>query len=242
MSLDLVGTVSVVLVAAGGSRRMGFDKLTAPLAGRAVAAWAAAAFEACAEVGEIIVVTAAGREEEFRALLAGSAKVRAVVPGGAMRHLSVWEGLLAADPAAGLVAVHDAARPLVTPGLIARCLARAREVGAAAAATPVADTLKRAAPGTSLVAGGVDRTDLWAMGTPQVFRADLLRRAYEHVLGTGEPVTDEVSAVERLGAPVALVDTGEEANFKVTYPRDLILARLVLAARNAEPSSSYPSS
>ena len=212
---------------------MGFDKLTAPLAGRAVAAWAAAAFEACAEVGEIVVVTAAGREDEFRGLLGGLAKVRAVVPGGVMRHLSVWEGLMAVDPAMELVAVHDAARPLVSPGLIARCFARAREVGAAAAASPVADTLKRADPRTGLVAGGVDRMDLWAMGTPQVFRVELLRRAYENILATGETVTDEVSAVERLGAPVALVDTGEEANFKITYPRDLILARLVLAARQA---------
>ncbi len=215
---------------------MGFDKLTALLAGRAVAAWAAAAFEACAEVGEIVVVTAAGREEEFRALFAGLNKVRAVVPGGVMRHLSVWEGLMAINPGTGLVAVHDAARPLVTPGLIARCLTRAQEVGAAAAASPVADTLKRADPGTGLVVGGVDRTDLWAMGTPQVFRADLLRRAYERVLATGEMVTDEVSAVERLGASVALVDTGEETNFKITYPRDLALARLVLAARQSQRS------
>ncbi len=210
---------------------MGLDKLTAPLAGRPVAAWAAAAFAGCAGVGEIVVVTAAGREGEFRVLLAGLTKVRAVVPGGSARHLSVWEGLRAVDPAAEFVAVHDAARPLVTPGLIARCLARARETGAAAAASPVADTLKRADPATGLVNGAVDRADLWAMGTPQVFRADLLRRAYESVLAAGETVTDEVSAVERLGAPVALVDTGEEANFKITYPRDLALARLVLAGR-----------
>ena len=223
--------ISAVLVAAGGSRRMGFDKLTADLAGRPVAAWAAAAFQECAEVGEIIVVTAAGREDEFHGLLAGLTKVRAVIPGGAARHLSVWEGLNAVESAAEFIAVHDAARPLVTPALIARCLARAREVGAATAATPVADTLKRADPATTLVAGGVDRTDLWGMGTPQVFRADFLRRAYREILATGEIVTDEVSAVERLGAPVALVDTGEEANFKITYPRDLALARLVLAGR-----------
>ena len=225
------GRLSVVLVAAGGSRRMGFDKLTADLAGCPVAAWAAAAFEDCAEVGEIVVVTAAGREDEFRVLLAGRSKVRAIVPGGAERHRSVWAGLRATDPTAEFVAVHDAARPLATPALVTRCLARARAVGAAAAASPVADTLKRVDPATGLVAGGVDRTDLWAMGTPQVFRADLLRRACEHVLATGETVTDEVSAVERLGAPVALVDTGEDPNFKITYPRDLALARLVLAGR-----------
>ena len=120
----MTSTLSAVLVAAGGSRRMGFDKLTASLAGRAVAAWAAAAFQDCAEVGEIIVVTAAGREDEFRALLTGMSKVRAIVPGGAMRHLSVWKGLNAVEPTSGFVAVHDAARPMATPGLIARCLAR----------------------------------------------------------------------------------------------------------------------
>lgn len=211
---------------------MGFDKLLADLGGQPVVAWTAAAFDTCPEVGEIVVVTAAGREWEFRALLAGLPKVRAVVSGGAVRHLSVWEGLCATDPAAGFVAVHDAARPLTTPGFIARCFARAREVGAAAAASPVPDTLKRADPATALVTGGVDRTDLWAMATPQIFRRDLLLRAYETVLATGETVTDEVSAVERFGAPVALVDPGEEPNFKITYPRDLRLARLVLAGRH----------
>ena len=227
--------LSAIIVAAGSSRRMGFDKLRADLLGRPVLAWTVAAFEACAAMADIVLLTRAGDEPELAQLVAREkfAKVRAIRAGGAARHLSVWNGLNALEPAAKFVAVHDGARPLTTPALIERCLARAREMGAACAAAPVSDTLKRADPRTQHIVGSVDREQLWGMQTPQVFALPLLRRAYESVLASGETVTDEASAVERLGEPVALV-ASDEPNFKITYPRDLELARLVLAARKAE--------
>jgi len=227
-----------ILVAAGSSRRMGFDKLAAPLAGKPVAAHSLIAFEECASVRRIVVVTRADRRAEFEAMALryGIAKLACVVTGGAERHLSVWNGLQSAQCGPGdFVGVHDAARPLITPQAIEACLAKAREHGAAACAAPVADTLKRATP-DGFVAGSVDRAGLWAMQTPQIFRAELLERAYKEVLAAGALVTDEVSAVQRLGHSVALYSQ-EEANFKITLPRDLDLAALVLASRPGRQSA-----
>ncbi len=223
--------MDAILVAAGSSRRMGFDKMLAPLAGRPVIAWTMAAFEACADVRRVFVTASEENESTFAAVLAGFSKLGGILPGGAHRHLSVWHGLQALGPdAAEWVAVHDGGRPLVTPTLISRVLARARECGAAAAAAPVADTLKLA-DAAGFVRGSVDRTHLWGMQTPQIFRRADLVRAYESVLAAGGLVTDEVSALQATGARVALVPP-DEANFKVTWPADITLAAQVLAARN----------
>lgn len=221
--------LSAILVAAGSSQRMGFDKLRADLLGRPVLAWTIAAFQNCAAVGEIVLLTRGGTESELEQFVEheGFDKVRKILAGGAARHLSVWNGLQALDAAAEFVAVHDGARPLTTPALIEQCLNRARETGAACAAAPVTDTLKRADAGGCVV-GGVDRTQLWAMQTPQVFSVTLLQRAYEKILAAGSVVTDEASAVEALGeTPVALV-ANDDWNFKITFPRDLELAAHVL--------------
>ena len=225
--------LSAIVVAAGSSQRMGFDKLGAALRGRPVLVWTLAAFQACEAVGEIVLLTRAGNEVELTALCAreGFTKVREVLPGGAARHLSVWNGLQALAAEARFVAVHDGARPLVTPALIERCLVVAETTGAACAAVPVTDTLKRADAAGRIV-GGVDRTGLWAMQTPQIFSVPLLRRAYEAVLAADVAVTDEASALEHLGEPVALVDH-EEWNLKITYPRDLALAAQLLELRAA---------
>ena len=233
--------MTAIIVAAGSSQRMGFDKLFADLAGLPVVARSIAAFEACAEVTSILLITRPERGEAFRQMTRqhGWNKLHAILPGGAMRHLSVWNGLqhIAANndngsPPNGWVAVHDGARPLVTPELISRCLLLAREVGAACCAAPVSDTLKRA--GTDgLISGSVDRTNLWGMQTPQIFSFPLLYRAYENLLANDLPVTDEASALEQLGLPVALLDSGEY-NPKITYPPDLRLAEFILAARQPE--------
>ena len=127
------------------------------------------------------------------------------------------------------MAVHDGARPLVTPALIERCLDLAREVGAACCAAPVSDTLKRA-DAQGHICGGVDRANLWSMQTPQIFALPLLLRAYRSVIDAGETVTDETSALERIGQPVALLNGGD-FNLKITYPQDLELARHLLALR-----------
>ena len=224
-----------IIVAAGSSRRMGFDKLTAELHGAPVVAHSLRAFERCEAVGEIILVAREDRLGEFEQLARqhGISKLACVLAGGSERHFSVAKGLEAARSRAGqgeYVAVHDAARPLITPAAISACLETAKSGGGAAAcAAPVADTLKRV-DAEGRVAESVDRTRLWAMQTPQIFRLSLLLRAYESVLARGELVTDEVSAVQSLGVRVALYQN-DEPNFKITLQRDLHLARLVLADR-----------
>jgi 2-C-methyl-D-erythritol 4-phosphate cytidylyltransferase len=223
-----------LLVAAGASRRMGFDKLLATLGGRPVLWHSIRAMATCPEVDAMTVVT---RPELFPLLeeWAGSAalgKPLAAVPGGAERHLSVWEGLRRLGADVEYVAVHDAARPLVTPRAVAGCLQMARSHGAASCAAPVSDTLKRAGAGLK-VCGGVDRTDLWGMQTPQIFQTSLLVRAYQELMKVGGSVTDEVSAVEALGVPVVL-HHNPDWNLKVTYPADVALAELMLAGREME--------
>lgn len=231
---------TAIIVAAGSSRRMGFDKLFADLAGKPVVAHSVAAFQACAEVDAITVVTRPERNELFEELarVEGWTKLRAIVRGGAERHLSVWNGLetLGSGGAGDFVAVHDGARPLVTPAMISRCLARAREVGAACCAAPVSDTLKRA-DAQGCVAGGVDRAGMWAMQTPQIFAVEALRSAYRAVIERGALVTDEASALESVGRPVALLDSGDY-NLKMTYPPDRELAGLILQQRQSSGAAA----
>lgn len=225
------GGVWAVIVAGGSSRRMGFDKLTADLEGRPVLAWSIGAFNDCPSIDAIVLVcssSALTRLEEI-ARAAAPDKLRAVLTGGAHRHLSVAEGLAGVPADAGVIAVHDAARPLVTAETIERCLECARNNGAAACARPVTDTLKRVND-EGFIIESVDRAKLWAVETPQIFRADLLRHAYGEVIATGDYVTDETSAVQAAGAPVALVDT-PGWNGKITFPSDLELARTIVRGR-----------
>ena len=225
--------VWAIIVAGGSSRRMGFDKLTADLEGRPVLAWSVSAFHDCPAVDALVLVCSSGARAglEKIARAAAPSKLKAVVEGGAHRHLSVAEGLAGVPEDASMIAVHDAARPLVTPAMIERCLESARNNGAAACARPVTDTLKRIND-EGFIIESVDRAHLWAVETPQIFRAELLRHAYDEVTASGARVADETSAVQAAGAPVALVDTAGW-NGKITYPADLELARLVLRGRTA---------
>jgi 2-C-methyl-D-erythritol 4-phosphate cytidylyltransferase len=225
--------LSAIIVAAGSSQRMGFDKLLALLGDRPVLAHTLEAFEQTSCVDEIILVARAERVAEFQELVEQSAfkKVRNVVAGGAQRQDSVRAGLEQLRPEAGYVAVHDAARPLVTPEQIERVFVLAREHGGAALAEPITDTLKRADE-NRFVSGGVSREGLYAMQTPQIFSRKLLVDAYAAVAAHNLSVTDEVSAVEHLGAKVLLVPN-EEFNIKITYPRDLLLAQAALTRRSA---------
>lgn len=206
---------------------MGFDKLSARIAGVSVLERSIRAFQASDAIDRIVVVTA---EEQFDEVIGlGASKVVSVIPGGAERHLSVHRGLLSVAEGTKMVAVHDGARPLVTTAAIAACVEAARNFGAASLAHRVTDTLKRA-DADGRVTGSVSREHLWGMETPQAFRLELLLRAYDSVLDAGEVVTDEVSAVESLGEPVQLVEN-HEPNPKITFPADLSLAEAVLAAR-----------
>ncbi len=228
--------ISAVIVAAGGSRRMGFDKLGVPVLGRPLLVHTLAAFEACSDVSEILVVTAPERFPmltEWGSRL-GWRKLRPPVPGGAERHESVQAGLRATSERFPLIAVQDGARPLTTPELISRCGEVAIREGAACAAAPVVETLKRRDPATGSTVGSVDRAELWGMQTPQVFQRSILLNAYSRL--AGRLVTDEASAVELAGFPVQLVEN-TEWNVKVTYPRDLPLVEWILAERAPPPNA-----
>ena len=223
--------LTAIIVAGGRSQRMGFDKLFAPLDGKPVVAHSIAAFEQTEAVTAIILVGHAERLTAYEGIVKtrGFRKVSAVIPGGARRQDSVQCGLDQLSADADFVAVHDAARPLVTPNLIERIFQLARTHGGAASATPVIDTLKRVDP-DHFVIGGVPRASLFAAQTPQIFRRDLLETAYGVIFREGLEVTDEISAVERIEGKVVLVPNDEQ-NFKITYPADLSLAEFVLRQR-----------
>jgi len=210
---------------------MGFDKLFAVIAGEPVIAHPIRAFERATSVGEIVVVAREERHDEIRKISRdrGFKKVLSIVPGGERRQDSVRAGLDRINHDAKYVAVHDAARPLITPEQIERAFAECRVHGAAALAQPVNDTLKRAGADL-LVVGSVDRCQLYAMQTPQIFERKLLEDAYRAVYAENILVTDEVSAVERLGYKVALV-LNDDFNLKITYPRDLPVADFIIRDR-----------
>lgn len=213
-----------VIVAAGSSRRAGFDKLAAPLAGAPVLRRSVDAFveAGCACV---VVVCPESRWHEVGLATASFPVPVLRVDGGAERQDSVEAGLNALPAGTSYVAVHDGARPLITPQGIRACWEAARQTGAAACAHPVVDTLKRADAAARTLPEKVSREHLWGMETPQIFDLALLRRAYATVAEQKLVVTDEVSAVEALGVPTTLVQVG--ANLKITLPGDLELAELI---------------
>jgi 2-C-methyl-D-erythritol 4-phosphate cytidylyltransferase len=221
--------LSVIIVAAGSSERMGFDKLFALVSGKPVIAHTIAAFENTKCVDEIILVGRAESLGELRKVIGMSSKVKQMVEGGAARSDSVRAGLQHVDPKSDFVAVHDAARPMVTPEKITRVFEVARAHGAATLAEPINDTLKRADSDLT-VTGRVDREGVYGMQTPQVFAKKLLEEAYQLVAEKKVSVTDEVSAVELLEYKIVLVPN-HDFNFKITYPRDLPLAEFVLKQR-----------
>ena len=215
---------SAIIVAAGSSRRMGFNKLLAPLAGIPVLKRTLGVFQACAAIDEIIVVTSDALRPEIMAWCSsGLAKVTQVITGGAERHLSVNAGLQALNPACQIVAVHDGARPLISVAQITRCIEAARTQAAVACARPMTETLKRC-DSAGCIIDSIDRANAWIMETPQVFQRELLVRAYDAVLREGLHVTDEVSAVQHLGESVFVVENFE-LNPKITFPADILLAQ-----------------
>jgi 2-C-methyl-D-erythritol 4-phosphate cytidylyltransferase len=236
--------LTAIIVAAGSSQRMGFDKLFATIAGKPMIAHTLHAFEHASSVSEIIVVAREDRHDEIRKInQAGNfKKVRSIITGGERRQDSVRAGLNRLNVDAKYVAVHDAARPLIGPEQIERVFKQCVRHGAASLAEPVNDTLKRGdvdpirsrshdvgqGEQVIIVTGSVDRQQLYAMQTPQVFERALIEKAYR-AAGT-ENLTDEVSAVERFGRKVVLV-LNRDFNFKITYPRDLALGEFVLKQR-----------
>jgi 2-C-methyl-D-erythritol 4-phosphate cytidylyltransferase len=223
--------LSAIIVAAGSSRRMGFDKLFAEIVGKPVIAHSLNAFARTESVNEIIVVAQEDRRRDIEQIVRDENlnNVRAIVRGGEHRHDSVRAGLETVSGDAKYIAVHDAARPLVTPQQIEHVFEKCRYFGAASLAEPIRDTVKRADVDLR-VAQSVDRHELYAMQTPQIFERKILEQAYQVVSEKMLLVTDEVSAVELIGRKAALV-VNDEFNFKITYPRDLSLAGFILRQR-----------
>ena len=205
---------------------MGFDKLSFDLGGETVLERSVRAFDECPEVDELVIVTGASSENAQRAAARCKKPVR-LVRGGSTRAESARSGVAAAH--GRLVAVHDAARPFVSQSVIADTIAAAARCGAAAPAVPVKDTVKVAAA-DGAVLETPDRSTLRAVQTPQVFEAELLKAALQSALENNVPVTDDCSAVERLGKEVHLTE-GSEENIKITTPVDLAIAEAILQRR-----------
>lgn len=226
-------TVAAVIVAGGRGERFGSPdgKQLALLAGRPMLAWTVSAFEACPEVDVIVIVAHPARVAAYADACA-SPKVTAAVAGGETRQESVAAGLAELPPNVGTVAVHDGARPLITPETIAAAFALLESDDAAAGVVvghPVFDTLKRVS-GEDAVEATVDRSGLWAAQTPQVFRLPVLLDAYERAAADAFSGTDDASLVERAGGRVRMM-CGPRDNLKVTVPEDLAFAEAVLRAR-----------
>ena len=223
---------TALVAAAGSSTRMGGgNKLLLPLDGVPVLVRTLTALQQARRVDEIVI---AAREEELVEISRlcrtyGITKCAKVVRGGESRAHSVLLAALEAREDSELLAVQDGARPLVTPELIDAGAEAAARTAAAAPAVPVKDTVKAVrADGT--VEQTLDRGALRAVQTPQIFESSLLKAALQSAVEGNVPVTDDCSAVERLGKRVYLVE-GDEENLKITTPVDLILAEAILRSR-----------
>ncbi len=218
---------AAVVVAAGSSQRMGFDKLMASVGDTPVLVHTLRSISASQSVREIVLVV---REELIvpasqLCSAFGLAKVKCVVRGGKSRLESARLGTLAVSDEAELIAIHDGARPFPSIELIDAAIEAARQSGAAAPAVPVKDTIKVARDG--VVEETLDRARLFAVQTPQVFEASLIRAALQKALDDGAAVTDDCSAVERLGMRVVLT-AGDERNIKLTTPADFAAAEQLI--------------
>lgn len=223
---------SAVVVAAGSSSRMGADKLMLPLDGVPVIVHTLQSISAAASVGEIVLVAREDLVVPMSQLCRDFAleKVSKVIRGGERRLESARLGTLEVSREAQVIAIHDGARPFVSIQVIEDAIAHALQTGAAAPAVPVKDTVKLAVDG--LVERTLNRESLFAVQTPQVFEASLICAALQKALDDGVELTDDCAAVERLGMKVTLTQ-GDERNFKLTTPMDLITAEGILAGSSA---------
>ena len=223
---------AAVVPAAGSSRRMGGqDKILLPLDDIPVLMHTLRALSASERIQEIVVVTREDLIVPVGQLCRDCAldKVTKVLVGGATRADSVLIGVEEVSGRAKLIAVHDGARPLVTVEVIDAAIRKAAECGAAAPAGPVKDTVKRALDG--VVVETPDRTQLFAVQTPQVFDSDLLLGALRRAVEDGTAITDDCGAVERIGMKVCLTE-GSYENIKITTPADMLMAEAILHSRD----------
>jgi 2-C-methyl-D-erythritol 4-phosphate cytidylyltransferase len=220
--------VGAILVAAGRSTRMGFDKLWADLGGRPVLAWSLTTLATCPAIDRLVVVVSAESQDDAWKLVGRTVPARLrgrTVLGGDRRRDSVAAGLAELEDCRWVL-IHDAARPFISDRLIVRGLGEVTLTGACVAALPARDTIKRVAPDRTVI-DTPPRDQLWTVQTPQLFRHDLLSAS---LAATDDDATDEAALVERNGGTVRVFE-GESSSFKITTPDDLDLARALLSVR-----------
>lgn len=218
---------TAIIAAAGSGKRFGSErpKQYAELLGRPIIEHTLSRFEACPDISSIVLVITAEEIGNFQQHSAGGfTKISAIVAGGETRAESVSNGFAAVNLATEIVAVHDGARPLVSPAEISATILRAKETGAACLVAAVTDTIKQVSG--EFIVRTVDRGTLRRALTPQAFQMDILRRAIA-ACSAGAEITDECSMVEKIGIPVAFVE-GNSRNIKITHPEDILFAEAAL--------------
>lgn len=222
---------SAVIVAAGNSQRMGSDKVFQNLGIMPVLARTLLAFQDCALVDEIVVVTRMEKIMEAAALCKKYRidKASKVISGGATRMESALAGVSEVKSTAKLIAIHDGARPLVSRELIERTIYAAAQYMSAVPGIKSTDTLKLV-DDNDTITGGLDREHALRVQTPQVFHADIIKGALSKAVEKGMTLTDDCSAVEMMGVKTHVVP-GEEDNIKLTTPRDMLFAAAILKDR-----------
>ena len=224
-------TATAIIVAAGKATRMqGIDKIFAPLGGEPLIAASIKAFEKCDRVKEIILVLSEENCPRGKALceIHGFKKVKACIPGGKERSESSYIGVQAADKKSKYIIIHDGARPFVTEEMINEALDAAAKRGASAVGVSVTSTLKKVKDG--LIVDTVDRSALYEIQTPQIFRSDIIKAALKNAIDKKLSITDDCMAVEAIGLSPKIV-LGTKENIKITVREDLIIANAIIKSR-----------
>lgn len=213
-----------IITAAGYGKRMGRPKQFLEIGGKAILERTLSVFESAKVIDSVILVVNSEDVEQGKAF--GFRKLDQVVAGGKERQDSVLNGLRALPADVQLVVVHDGARPFITVAMIEQAVAEAEKFGAVVVGVPLVDTIKKVESRELKVESSLDRRELWAAQTPQVFRKDIILKAYEEWAGKLR-VTDDAMLVEKMGVPVKMA-LGSYRNIKITTPEDLRLAEAML--------------
>lgn len=226
--------VVALIVAAGRGSRMGAkeSKPYLVLSGKPILAHTLSEFERCSLIDETVLIVAGNEIEHARVSIVenfGFKKIGKIISGGQQRQDSVWEGLKALRNDYDLVIIHDGVRPFVSQEILEQSIQLTASCGAAIVAVPVKDTIKIASK-QKVVIETLDRSKVWAVQTPQTFKHDILKRAFEKAFEDGFYGTDDASLVERMGVKVEIIP-GSYENIKITTPEDLTLGEAVLRRR-----------
>ena len=227
---------TAILLAGGSSTRMQgqiADKILEPISGKPAILHCMEAFHATNAIHTFVIVhrDATQRCAIEELLPLSNVSIRWAL-GGTERKDSVWAGLQATSEETEIALIHDCARPCVTPQAIRESIDQARKTGAACLAHPVANTIKLK-NGNALET--LDRSKLWATETPQTFRYPLIRDAYQQIIANGQPITDDLSAIESQDIPIIFIDNGQP-NPKLTTPHDLAYAEMILTQTKNGPA------